>query len=221
MSDTTPTSTAVVIADDHPVLRGGLRALLASTGDFDVVGEAATGDEAVAIAVDLVPDVVVMDLQMPGGLNGIDATRQITEQVPTVHILVLTMFDDDDSVFAAVRAGAAGYLLKDADQDDVVRSIRAVARGDAIFGPGIAQRVRAFFAGDVPAPSPFPHLTGREVEILDLIAAGQNNASIAQRLGIAPKTVRNSASNIFLKLHAADRAEAMIRARDAGLGRSH
>lgn len=219
MSDTE--TTTVIIADDHPVLRGGLRTLLASTGEFDVVGEAASGDEAVALAVEMVPDVVVMDLQMPGGMNGIDASRHITEQVPTAHILVLTMFDDDESVFAAVRAGAAGYLLKDADQNDVLRSIRAVARGDAIFGPGIAQRVRAFFAGDRPSPSPFPHLTAREIEILDLIAAGLNNVAIAQRLGIAPKTVRNSASNIFLKLHAADRAEAIVRGRDAGLGRSH
>lgn len=218
MTDTT----TVLIADDHPVFRGGLRALLASMSGFEVVGEAVAGDEAVALAVELLPDAVVMDLHMPGGINGVEATRQIAEQAPGVHVLILTMFDDDESVFAAMRAGAGGYLLKDAEQADVIRSILAVARGDAVFGPRIAQRVRSFFtSGEPPATTPFPQLTHREVEILDLIAAGENNTSIAQRLGLAPKTVRNSASNIFLKLHVGDRAQAIIRARDAGLGRAH
>ena len=212
--------TTVVIADDHPVFRGGLKALLASAGDIDVVGDAATGDEAVSLAAELLPDVAVMDLNMPGGINGIEATRNITEHSPSVRVLILTMFDDDESVFAALRAGAAGYLLKDAEHDDVVRAVRAIARGEVIFGPGVAQRVQAFFAGGRPVPeSPFPQLTTREIEILDLVAAGENNATIARRLGIATKTVRNSTSNIFLKLHAADRAQAIIRARDAGLGR--
>ncbi len=212
--------TTVLIADDHPVFRRGLRALLSSTPDLEVIAEAASGEEAADLAVEHLPDAVVMDLRMPGGMSGVDATARIAERAPGVHVLILTMFDDDESVFAAMLAGAGGYILKDAEQDDVLRSIRAVANGDAIFGPGVAQRVRAYFAGDRPARgSPFPELTAREMEIVDLIAAGENNASIAKRLGIATKTVRNSASNIFLKLHAADRAEVIIRARDAGLGR--
>lgn len=215
MSDTT----TVLIVDDHPVFRSGLRALLESAPDVEVVGEASSGEEAVALAAELLPDAVVMDLQMPGGMNGVQATRQIAERSPAVQVLVLTMFDDDDSVFAAMRAGAAGYLLKDAEHSDVVRAVVAVARGDVIFGPGIAQRVRDHLSGArPPAGSPFPELTVREVEILDLIATGANNASIARRLGIAPKTVRNASSNIFLKLQVADRAEAIIRGRDAGLG---
>lgn len=209
----------VVIADDHPVFRGGLRTLLSSTGEFDVVGEASTGAEAIELAADLVPDVVIMDVQMPGGVNGIEATRRITERTPGVQVLVLTMFDDDESVFSAMRGGATGYVLKDTEQADVLHAIHTVASGGAVFGASIAGRVRAYFAGEAPTGSPFPELTQREVEILDLIAAGQNNTAIAQRLGIAVKTVRNSASNIFLKLHAADRAEVIIRAREAGLGR--
>jgi DNA-binding NarL/FixJ family response regulator len=213
------TSTTVLIADDHPVFRGGLRALLGSTPGIEVVGEASTGKEAVALAEELLPDVAVMDLHMPGGINGVEATRQIAERAPGVHVLILTMFDDDESVFAAMRAGAAGYLLKDAEQRDVIRSILAVAQGDAVFGARIARRLRAFFAGSDQPPAPFPQLTHREIEILDLMAAGENNAAIARRLGVAPKTVRNTASNIFLKLHVADRAQAIIKARDAGLGR--
>lgn len=211
---------SVVVADDHPVFRGGLGALLTSAGDIEVVGEAGNGDEAVALVADLVPDVVVMDINMPGGINGVEATRRITTSSPSVRVLILTMFDDEESVFAALRAGAAGYLLKDSEHEDVVRSVKAVARNEVIFGAGVAQRVQAFFSGARPEPhSPFPQLTRREIEILDLVAAGENNAVIARKLGIAPKTVRNSTSNIFLKMHAADRAQAIIRAREAGLGR--
>lgn len=215
MSDTT----TVLIADDHPLFRSGLRALLESTPDVEVVGEASSGEEAVALAAELLPDTVVMDLHMPGGMNGVLAARQIARGSPAVQVLILTMFDDEESVFAAMRAGAAGYLLKDAEHADVVRAVVAVARGDVIFGPGIAQRVRDHLSGvQKPAGSPFPELTAREMEILDLIATGANNATIARRLGIATKTVRNASSNIFLKLQVADRAEAMIRGRDAGLG---
>jgi DNA-binding NarL/FixJ family response regulator len=214
------TAASVLIADDHPVFRGGLRALLASTGDIEVVGEATTGDEAVTLAIALCPNVVVMDLHMPGGINGVEATRELAARASAVRVLILTMFEDDESVFAAMRAGASGYLLKDAEQDDVVRSIVAVARGDAVFGPSIAARMRAFFAEERGRATPFPQLTARETEVLDLLAAGHDNATIARRLGVAPKTVRNSVSTIFLKLHVADRAQAIIRARDAGLGRS-
>lgn len=214
MSDAT-----VLLADDHPVFRGGLRALLESTDGIAVVGEAATGDEAVALAVELQPDAVVMDLHMPNGLNGVEATRELTARAPGVRVLILTMFDDDESVFAAMRAGASGYLLKDADQADVIRSIVAVARGDAVFGPAIAARMRTFFTNDRTAASPFPQLTAREAEVLDLVAAGHDNATIARRLGVAPKTVRNTVSNVFVKLHVADRPQAIVRARDAGLGR--
>jgi DNA-binding NarL/FixJ family response regulator len=214
------TGISVLLADDHPVFRGGLRALLASTGDIEIVGEATTGDEAVTLAVERCPDVVVMDLHMPGGINGIEATRELAASASAVRVLILTMFEDDESVFAAMRAGASGYQLKDAEQDDVVRSIMTVARGGVVFGPSIAARMRAFFAEERGPATPFPQLTTRETEVLDLLAAGHDNATIARRLGVAPKTVRNSVSTIFLKLHVADRAQAIIRARDAGLGRS-
>lgn len=209
----------IVLADDHPVFRSGLRALLASTDHVGVVGEASTGDAAVALAVDLQPDAVVMDLHMPGGLNGVEATRELAIRAPDVRVLILTMFDDDESVFAAMRAGASGYLLKDAEQDDVIRSIVAVARGDVVFGPAIATRMRAFFTSKEAAASPFPQLTSREAEVLDLIAAGLDNTTIGRRLQVAPKTVRNTVSNIFMKLHVADRSQAIVRARDAGMGR--
>lgn len=211
-------TTTVLIADDHPVFRSGLRALLETTGDIEVVAEAATGAEAVEQALAFQPDVVVMDLHMPGK-NGIEATRELASRAPDVKILILTMFEDDTSVFSAMRAGASGYLIKDAEQDDVVRSILAVAGGGAVFGPAVAERMRAFFAGPHSATSPFPQLTDREVEVLDLIAAGLDNTAIARRLQVAPKTVRNTVSNIFMKLHVADRPQAIIRAREAGLGR--
>jgi DNA-binding NarL/FixJ family response regulator len=210
----------VVLADDHPVFRDGLRAVLATDGDLELVGEAATGLEAVELAADLQPDVVVMDLQMPG-LGGIQATEQIVGQSPHVGVLVLTMFEDDDSVFAAMRAGARGYLLKGAAQGEIVRAIRAVGGGQAIFGPAVAQRVIDYFAAFDPAKHPrvFPELTDREREVLEMIARGEGNADIARRLVLSPKTVRNHVSNVFTKLQVADRAQAIVRAREAGLGR--
>jgi DNA-binding NarL/FixJ family response regulator len=207
----------VLIADDHTLFRDGLKALLASIPDIDVVGEAATGDDAVARAADLQPDVVLMDLQMPG-LNGIEATRRVATSSPNIGILVLTMFEDDDSVFAAMRAGARGYVLKGADQAELLRAIRAVASGEAPFGPSVARRLTAFFATPWQGSSvPLPELTDREREILGLIARGLNNSEIAGRLVLSPKTVRNHISSIFSKLQVADRTHAIIRARQAGL----
>lgn len=216
----------VLLVDDHPLYRSGLRALLAAVSDVEVVGEAATGDAAVELARELRPDVTVMDLQMPGG-SGIEATRRLMAADPGLGVLVVTMFDDDHSVFAAMRAGARGYLLKDADEDDVLGAIRAIARGEAIFSPGVAQRVLDFFTKvaastgldtrRVPEHT-FPELTDREREVLDLIARGLNNAAIAGDLCLSPKTVRNHISSIFAKLQVADRAQAIVRARRAGLG---
>jgi DNA-binding NarL/FixJ family response regulator len=208
----------VVIADDHPVVRGGLRALIASLPGFTVVGEATTGREAVIAAQTLHPDVVIMDVRMPE-LEGTEATRRIAAAAPGVAVLMLTMFDDDDTVFAAMQAGARGYLLKGADQADIDRALRAVVAGEAIFGPGIASRVLGYFSATRPADVPFPALTGRERQILDHVAAGDRNSVIAQKLSLAPKTVSNHLSSIFTKLAVADRAEAIVRARDSGLGR--
>lgn len=209
----------ILIADDHTLFRDGLRALLGSIPDAEVVGEAATGEEAVERAVATRPDVVLMDIQMPG-MNGIEATRRILRTDSAVGVVVLTMFEDDDSVFAAMRAGARGYILKGADQAEMLRAIRAVAGGEALFGPAIAARLLGFFAGKPAAPpAPFPELTEREREVLDLIAAGRGNAEIADRLFLSPKTVRNHISSIFGKLQVADRAQAIVRAREAGLGR--
>jgi DNA-binding NarL/FixJ family response regulator len=208
----------VLIADDHPLIRSGMRTLLGTTDDLDVVGEAATGDEAVALAASMQPDVVVMDLRMPG-LNGIEATRRIVAANPQTRVLVVTLWEDDNSVFAALRAGARGYVLKEADEREVLRAVRAVAIGDAIFSAGIAQRLINFFAAPTPAasPPPFPDLTERERDVLRLIAQGRNNAEIAHELVLSLKTVRNYISSIFAKLHVADRAQAIVRARDAGL----
>ena len=210
---------SVFIADDHRLFRDGLRALLAPSFDIAVVGEAANGEESVALVEQLQPDVVLMDIQMPG-LNGIEATRRITAASPHVGIIIVTMFEDDDSVFAAMRAGARGYVLKGAGQEEVVRTIRAVARGEALFGPAIATRLMSYFSGPRPAAPTelFPELTAREREILDLIAAGHNNEAIAARLVVSRKTVRNHVSNIFSKLQVTGRTEAIIRARDAGMG---
>ena len=209
----------VLIADDHPVFRGGLRTLLSALGEAEVVGEASTGAEAVKAAEELQPDVVVMDLHMPE-LNGIEATRQICQQSPHIGVLVLTMFEDDDSVFAAMRAGAKGYLLKGADQDDIVRAIAAVGSGEAIFGPDIAKRVIEYFT--VPrashAAQAFPELTEREREVLEMVAQGHNNAWMARHFVLSQKTIRNHVSNIFTKLQVADRAQAIVRAREAGMG---
>ncbi len=209
----------IAIADDHPLVRSGLRALLMAAEDLEVVGEAATGEEAVALAASLHPDVMVMDLRMPG-INGIEATRRIVQANPQIRILVVTLFEDDDSVFAALRAGARGYILKDANEVEVLRAIRAVSSGDAIFSATIAQRLINFFASPRPAQAalPFPDLTDREREILTLITQGRRNAEIAQSLVITTKTVRNYISSIFSKLQVADRAQAIIRAREAGLG---
>lgn len=208
----------VLIVDDHPVFRDGLRVLIADVPEVDVVGSAAGGAEAIHLAAELQPDVVVMDLHMPG-VNGVDATRTIVAQSPHIGVLVLTMLDDDESVFAAMRAGARGYLLKGAAQVAIVRAIQTVATGTAVFGPTIAQRVIEYFAQPGPAATPlFPQLTNREREILDLVAQGANNTAIARRLQLSQKTIRNHVSNIFSKLQVADRAEAIVRARRAGLG---
>ncbi|MFF4772435.1 response regulator [Microtetraspora fusca] len=210
----------IVVVDDHPLMREGLRALVASLPDIDVVGEAGDGEAARREALLAAPDVVVMDLHMPG-INGVEATRAILRSAPATRILVLTMFEDDESVFGAMRAGASGYLVKGAQQDEIVRAIRSIAAGNAVFGPSVARRIIDFFAGasrPVPAAEPFPELTAREREVLDLIAAGHANAAIARRLLISVKTVSNHISAIFAKLQVADRAEAIVRARQAGLG---
>ena len=214
----TGTCVRVVIADDHPVVRDGLSALLASVPSLAVAGTASDGREAVRAAVTLRPDVLVMDIQMPG-LGGVAATAEIARAAPGVAVLMLTMFDDDDSVFAAMRAGARGYVLKGAQQDEIVRAIHAVAAGQAIFGPGIARRVLGLAAAPPGRSVPFPELTGRERQVLDLIAAGVRNPEIAQRMSIAPKTVANHIAAIFAKLQVPDRNQAIILARDAGLGR--
>lgn len=208
----------VLIADDHTLFRAGLHALLNLFSDIQVVGEASSGEEALARARELHPDVILMDIQMPG-LNGIEATRAILRDSPDTGVVVVTMFEDDGSVFSAMRAGARGYILKEANEDEVLRAIRAVARGEAIFGPTIASRMVHFFSKPrKEADALFPELTDREREILDLIARGETNTAIVQRLVLSPNTVRNHISNIFSKLQVADRAEAIIRARDAGLG---
>jgi DNA-binding NarL/FixJ family response regulator len=211
----------ILIADDHPMLRDGLRQALQLLPDVEVVGEAASGSQAVEAAASLQPDLVVMDLHMPQ-VNGIEATRQIVQASPHIAVLVLTMFDDDSSVFAAMRAGARGYLLKGADKEEIARAVRAVAAGEAIFGPAIASKVLGYFAnarGAQLAPA-FPELTDREREVLELIARGLSNQQITRQLVVSPKTVRNHISNIFAKLQVADRAQAIVRAREAGLGQA-
>ena len=211
----------VLLVDDHPVFRHGLSALLSALPEVTVVGEGATGLDAVRLAAELHPDVVVMDLNMPE-LNGVEATRRVVADDPDVGVLVLTMFEDDDSVFAAMRAGARGYLVKGADSPDVLRAITAVARGEAIFGPSVAQRVLGYLTRPLSARDErvFPGLTDREREVLGLVAAGLSNGQIARRLSLSTKTVRNNISSIFAKLQVADRAEAIVRARRAGLGLS-
>ncbi len=207
----------ILIADDHSFYREGVRAMLEAMPEAEVVGEATTGDEVVAQAGALQPDVVLMDIKMPG-MNGIDATRVILHTSPHIGVLIVTMFDDDDSVFAALRAGARGYLLKDARLDDLIRAVTAVNRGEAIFSPAIARRMIQFFAQRSPAPPQlFPELTDREREVLTLIAQGLSNEAIAARLVLSLKTVRNHVSNILSKLQVNDRAQAIVRARDAGL----
>jgi DNA-binding NarL/FixJ family response regulator len=211
-----------LIADDHPLFRDGLRALLESVPDMQVVGEAASGDEVLTRAATLQPDVILMDIKMPG-LNGIEATRRILQTNPHIRVLILTMFEDDESVFAAMRAGARGYLLKGAVQEETLRAIRAVASGEAIFGPAVAERLMRYFSNTRSAEKSgpaqfFPELSEREYEILALIAQRKSNAQIASELVLSPKTVRNHVSNILSKLQVADRAEAMRAAWAAGLG---
>src|SRR5215218_193849 len=209
----------VLIADDHPLFREGMRGRLDRVADIAVVGEATSGEEAVELAKKLEPHVVLMDIKMPG-LNGIEATREILRASPHVGVLMLTMFEDDDSVFAAMRAGAKGYLLKDSGGEGVVYAIRAVTSGEAVFGPGVAERIIGFFSAPRPAAPQraFPELTEREEEVLSLVAQGKSNQEISRQLFVSLKTVRNHVSNILLKLQVADRAQAVIRAREAGMG---
>jgi len=212
----------ILIADDHPLFRDGLRVLLESVPDLQILGEATTGNEVISQATSLQPDVILMDIKMPG-INGIEATRRILLTSPHIRILILTMFEDDESVFAAIRAGARGYLLKGAVQEETLRAIRVVASGEAIFGPAVASRLMHYFSSMQPAGRSgpthfFPELTKREYEILALIASRKSNTDIAAQLVLSPKTVRNHVSNILSKLQVADRAEAMRAAWAAGLG---
>lgn len=200
----------ILIADDHPIFRSGVRNLLQTTGDMCIVGVASTGEEAIELATSLQPDVILMDIRMPG-INGIDATRQIMEKHPGIQILILTMFKDDKSVFTAMRAGAKGYVLKDADEDELLQSIRVVGSGGAVFGSDIASRMMHFFSTPVrvdPLDSTFAELTGREKEILERIAEGDSNAEIAAHLHLSVKTVANYVTNILNKLQVVDRNEA-------------
>jgi DNA-binding NarL/FixJ family response regulator len=209
--------TTVVLVDDHPLVRQGMRAVIDAADDIEVVGEAADGAEAVRRCVETLPDVVLMDLQMPE-LNGIEATKQVRTRSPTTAVLVLTMYDDDAMVFEAVASGAAGYLLKGSDGADVVAAIRAAAQGQAIFGAALAQRMRTWFTRPQQQASPFPELTDRERDILDGVAAGRTNSEIGATLFLSPKTVANNVSLIIDKLHFAHRTDAIVKARQAGLG---
>jgi DNA-binding NarL/FixJ family response regulator len=215
----TPPRVRILVADDHEAFRAGLVAVLGLTPGFEVVGEAPSGEAAVAAVAGTQPDVVLMDVNLPG-IDGVEATRRIVDAHPHVAVVVLTMHDDDETVFAAMRAGARGYLLKGAPRAELARAIGAVAAGDAIFGAAIARRLVAFFDRPPARPDPaaFPELTEREREILGLIARGRSNAEIANELVLSPKTVRNHVSNVFSKLQVRDRAEAIVRAREAGLG---
>jgi DNA-binding NarL/FixJ family response regulator len=208
----------VVIADDHQLFRDGLKALIASMPEAELVGEARTGEEAIALAESSQPDVLVMDLRMPD-VDGIEATRHIVGRSPNIAVLVVTMLDDDASVFAAMKAGARGYLLKGSEREEVMRAIQAVGRGEAIFSPAVARRLMDYFARLRPEPrTVFPELSEREREILELVADGLKNAQIAITLSLSPKTVRNHVSNILSKLQVADRTQATVLALAAGLG---
>ncbi|WP_182876607.1 response regulator transcription factor [Microbispora sp. H10670] len=206
----------VLLVDDHPLLRHGLRTLLEQVGGAEVVGEAGDGEEAVALALSLRPDVVVMDLVMPG-TSGIEATRRLIDREPALGVLVLTMSEDDASVFAALRAGARGYVLKGTGGAEFIAAVRSVARGEAVYGPAVARRIRRFLASG-PDVTPFPELTARERGVLDLLASGKSNAEIARALFLSQKTVKNHLTSVFAKLQVADRAQAVVRARRAGLG---
>lgn len=210
----------VLIVDDHPLFRKGMRALLDSMPDVEVIGEAQTAEEAIEYAEQLQPDVILMDLQLPGS-SGLDATREIVRLSPHIQILVITLFEDNDSIFAALQAGARGYILKDTDEEEMIRAIRAVGSGEAIFSPAIANHLMDYFStsrNKIPKEV-FPELTYREREILELIAIGESNHSIAERLSISLKTVRNHVSNIYSKLQVADRAQAVIKAREGGIAK--
>jgi len=209
----------VLIADDHPLFRDGLRAMFESEPDIELVGEAATGPEAVVLAGRLQPDVALMDIQLPD-LDGIEATRQVIAASPKTRVLMVTMFEDDESVLSAMRAGARGYVVKGMRSADAIRAIRAVAEGEAIFSPAVAARLVSMLADarQMARPEAFPELTERERQTLDLMAQGHKNAAIAERLHLSPKTVRNYVTSIFDKLELADRSQAIIRAREAGLG---
>jgi DNA-binding NarL/FixJ family response regulator len=215
----------ILLTDDHVPFRQGLRALLRSEADLEVVGEAATGEEAIIQAANLQPDVILMDLHMPG-VNGLEATQTILSTSPHISILVLTMFEDDDSVFTALQAGARGYLLKGALKAEILRAIRGVSHGEAIFGPAIAKRLMVYFntlkpIAQAPSVQTFSELTEREQEILTLMTHHLTNIEIAERLVLSPKTVRNHVSNIFSKLQVVSRAQAIMRARDENWGQEH
>lgn len=211
----------VVIVDDHPAFREGLVAMLAEADDVVVIGQAADGREAIRICAELQPDVVLMDLRLPE-VSGTDATREIVSASPHIGVVVVTMSEDDSTLFAVMRAGARGYLLKGAQREEILSAVRAVGSGQAIFGASVAAKMITYFTGGAPltAAPVFPELTQREREVLDLIAAGLNNTEITRKLFLSPKTVRNHISNIFAKLQVADRAQAIVRAREAGLGSS-
>ncbi|ANZ35761.1 DNA-binding response regulator [Lentzea guizhouensis] len=212
--------TRVVIADDHPVFRRGMKALLDGEDGISVVGEAADGVEAVAVVLEVEPDVVVLDLHMPR-LGGVEAAKQMLAALPEVGVLVLTMHEDDELVFAAMRAGARGYLVKTTDDDEIVRAVQAIGAGEAIFSATIAERMMGYFTAISSSKAvAFPQLTDRERDVLELMASGKDNASIAHRLSLSQKTVRNRVSAIFTKLQVADRAQAIVAAREAGLGSS-
>jgi len=203
----------VLIADDHPIFRDGLRLLLETTPDTELVGEATTGEQAVTLATTLQPDVILIDIKMPG-LTGIEAMRRALATSPHIGVLMVTMYEDDDSVFSARRAGARGYLLKGTGRTEILRAIRSVSGGEAIFGPAIARRLIGFFATPMPTPPPvLSELTERERQILALLTEGHTNGEITERLFLSPKTARNNVSNILSKLQVADRAQAIVRAR--------
>jgi DNA-binding NarL/FixJ family response regulator len=210
----------ILIVEDHPMFRDGLFKMLETVEGFEVVGEAASGEEAVELAEQLKPNIILMDINLPK-LSGIEATKRIVQTIPDIGILILTMYDDDSSVFSAMRAGARGYLLKEANRNEIVRAIQAVSEGEAIFSPAIARRMMFYFEAKMKVTNidVFPQLTEREREVLDHIAKGKNNAEIANSLGLNQKTVRNHVSNILSKLQASDRAHAIIMAREAGLGK--